>query len=236
MIDPNNRYSSMQKKQYEYEASYWSLSNRDPVVGSFDQHNNWKDYDTFLFKDILNLSEKIVLDFGCGPGRNLVKFNNFFKRMDGIDISQNNIDKAKLYLKHNQISEYNLFTTNGTDLIKILNDQYDIVMSTICFQHICIWEIRFNLLQEIYRVIKPNGFITLQMGFGPRTEVNSVDYYNNFYEAQATNSCMDTRVEDSNQIKKDLEKIGFINFNCYIRPTGPGDTHPNWIFFNAQKV
>jgi hypothetical protein len=46
---------------------------------------------------------------------------------------------------------------------------------------------------------------------------------------------MDTRVEDQNFLKEDLEKIGFKDFNFYLRPTGPGDLHQNWIFFNAKK-
>ena len=41
--------------------------------------------------------------------------------------------------------------------------------------------------------------------------------------------------EFAKQIEKDLLSIGFKNFKYYIRPTGPGDGHPNWIFFNAQK-
>ena len=32
-----------------------------------------------------------------------------------------------------------------------------------------------------------------------------------------------------------MKEIGFENFNYYIRPVGPGDGHPNWIFFNATK-
>ena len=45
-----NTYVSMQSNHYENAASSWDLNNRDPVVGSFDQHNNWSDYDEYLFK------------------------------------------------------------------------------------------------------------------------------------------------------------------------------------------
>ena len=48
-------------------------------------------------------------------------------------------------------------------------------------------------------------------------------------------SWCDTRVEDPDQIKNDLYKIGFNNFEHWIRPPGPGDNHPNWIFFTAVK-
>jgi len=33
-----NKYTDMQKNQYEDDASRWSIENRDPVVGGFDLH------------------------------------------------------------------------------------------------------------------------------------------------------------------------------------------------------
>ena len=75
-----NKYSERQKSYYEGDATNWSIDNRDPVVGGFDLHNNWEDYDTYLFKDIIKLKSKIGLDFGCGPGRNLVRYSKQFKQ------------------------------------------------------------------------------------------------------------------------------------------------------------
>lgn len=51
-MDDKNKYTVMQQSQYERHANEWSLQNRDPVVGLFDQHNAWKDYDDFLFKGV----------------------------------------------------------------------------------------------------------------------------------------------------------------------------------------
>jgi ubiquinone/menaquinone biosynthesis C-methylase UbiE len=230
-----NKYTLMQKNFYESEASDWDISNLDPVVGSFNSHNDWSDYD-FLFKDFDNLELKTVLDFGCGPGRNLLKFSNKFKQLDGVDISEQNIKNAVILLNHNNIDlqKHNLYLCNGVDLNCINDETYDIVMSTICMQHICVYEIRLNYLKEFYRVLKPGGFVTIQMGYGTPSPM-SVDYYDNYYDAQTTNRGCDTNISNYNQVESDLLNIGFKNFNHYIRPTGPGDCHPNWIFFNAQK-
>ena len=233
-----NRYTDMQKSQYESDASYWSVENRDPVVGGFDLHNSWADYDEFLFKDVTNLEAKVGLDFGCGPGRNLVKFGKMFKELHGVDIAQKNLDNAKTWIKHNQYDQekHKLILTNGVDLSNIKQEVYDVVMSTICFQHICVHDIRFGLLKEFARVLKKGGHLTMQMGFGPQVPTkNSVGYYENYYDAQGTNGQFDTRVESVSELGSDLTKTGFTQINTYIRPVGPGDGHPNWIFFNATK-
>jgi len=233
-----NKYTSMQHEQYESDASKWSVDNRDPVVGGFDLHNNWQDYDEYLFRDIENTEDKICLDFGCGPGRNLVKYGNRFKEIHGVDISQKNLDNAKIWIEHNNqnIANHKLFLTNGIDLSEIKSKSYDVVMSTICFQHICVHSIRYDFLKEFHRVLKSNGILTMQMGFGPQVPTKaSVGYYENYFDAGGTNGLMDTRVDEVSFIEKDLIELGFENFNYYIRPVGPGDGHPNWIFFNATK-
>ena len=232
----NNNYSQMQEHLYNVFASDWSLVNRDPVVGSFDAHNNWEDYNTYLWKDITDLQNKRVLDFGCGPGRNLVKWASVVDKIDGVDISSINLDKAKMWISANGLNptDFDLYKGDGIGIATVPSDSYDVVMSTITMQHICVHEIRFNLLNEFHRVLKDGGKITIQMGYGP-SHPFSIDYYQNFYDANTSNGGCDTRVEDPNQLKEDLEKIGFKNFNSYITPTGPGDRHTNWIFFNAEK-
>ena len=233
MIDQNNKYTKMQLNQYDSEAGTWSENNRDPVVGGFDAHNVWEDYD-LLFIKITNPSEKIAIDFGCGPGRNLVKYKNFFKRLDGVDISPVNIEKAKSYTANNGITDINLYANNGVDLQCIDSNVYDVVMSTIALQHICVYDIRKSYFKEFHRILKNDGIFTAQMGYGNRTH-NAVDYYDNFYNALGTNSACDTRVTSPEQLEKDLMEIGFKNFKYTIGKTGPGDSHPNWIYFNAKK-
>lgn len=239
MINSNNKYTQMQQKQYNHEASCWTPENRNIecgyVVGSFDKHNEWKDYDDFLFKNI-NTSDKIALDFGCGPCRNIVKFCDRFNRIDGTDLSQVNLDKGKSWCENNKVSFIpNLYKTNGVDLSNIESNSYDIVFSTICFQHICVHEIRYNLLQEFHRVLKSGGSVCIQMGYGKK-HIRGVNYFDNYYDSLGTNSYQDVMIEDPDQVKTDLDKIGFKDFSYDLRPVGPGDGgHEQWIFFRATK-
>ena len=73
----HNTYLKMQLDHYEKEASKWTLENKNPVVGGYHKHNQWEDYDKFLFKDF-NTEELVAIDYGTGPGRNIIKFNNRF--------------------------------------------------------------------------------------------------------------------------------------------------------------
>jgi cyclopropane fatty-acyl-phospholipid synthase-like methyltransferase len=230
-----NKYTEMQQLFYDREASGWSLNNKDAVVGSFDSHNNYKDYD-YLFIDIDNCESKIALDFGCGPGRNLVKYNNKFLRIDGVDISQKNLDNSKIWIESNGLEfKSKLYLCNGIDLRNISSNSYDIIMSTICMQHICVHKIRYDYFKEFFRILNNNGYITIQMGFGNKNPT-SVGYFENNYDAISTNSGCDTRIDNVDEIKNDLYQIGFKNFKYHIRPVGPGCSHSNWIFFSAQKT
>jgi len=222
----------MQLDFYNHEASIWSEQNREPVVGSFDAHNNWPDYE-LLFQKIDNQSEKIGLDFACGPGRNLVKYSRRFKRLDGVDISPINIEKARIYTMNNGINP-NLYVSNGVNIDNVPGDEYDFVMSTIALQHICVHEIRYSIMKDIHRVLKDGGIFTAQMGFGSPSPM-TVEYYENYYEATGTNRRCDVCIETTEQLENDLNQIGFKDFNYTITKVGPGDCHPNWIFFNVKK-
>lgn len=233
MITPDNKYTQMQLNAYNSMASEWSIDHRDPVVGSYDFHNQWKDYE-LLFEGLENKQDKVVLDFACGPGRNIVKYNSLFKRIDGVDISPVNIENAKKNIAYNNIELPNLYINNGVDLSQIATENYDLVISTIALQHICVYDIRKNIFNEIYRVLKTGGTFSAQMGYGSPSP-STVGYYENYYDAIKTNRACDVCIESADQIKQDLDNIGFKKFSYKITEVGPGDFHPNWIFFNAQK-
>jgi ubiquinone/menaquinone biosynthesis C-methylase UbiE len=235
MSKNKNDYLTMQNSYYDEYASQWSLDFRDPVVGSYDAHNNWSDYDEFLFKDF-DTKGLVALEYGCGPGRNLVKFSNRFARIDGVDISDVNIEKAKINLEHNGIHGSNLYVTSGDNLSMIEDNTYDVVFAVICFQHICSHEIRFSILKDVHRVLKSGGKLCFQMGYGGKEGIPTAGYFDDIFDAASTNGHADVSITNEADIQQDLtEKIGYINYKSDIRETGPGDNHRKWIWVQVEK-
>jgi len=112
------------------------------------------------------LKKMKVLEIGCGTGRLSVALAKHFAFVDGIDISQKMIEIAQ---KDNKdIPNLKFYVNNGLDLSYFSNNTYDFIFSFLVFQHIPRKSIVFSYLKEIYRVLKPGGFMKIQVrGYPP---------------------------------------------------------------------
>jgi len=232
-IDIDNKYSKMQKKQMNASTSNMKrLNHKD--------HNENPDYWDILLSAVKGEPEawagKKALDFACGCGRNVENLLKLaeWERVDGVDISENNIEYCRKYISNLYDARFAFHVNNGVDLEGIEGDEYDFVMSTIALQHICVHSIRYSLKSEIYRVMKPGGVFSFQMNFGP-SHNNARAYHENFYDAPGTNSICDTRVDHPQEIIDDLEKIGFRDIVYQIRPSFSSDATNEWIYVRCKK-
>jgi ubiquinone/menaquinone biosynthesis C-methylase UbiE len=225
-------YTMMQKSWYENETESMKIENHK-------NHNDNDDYWNILLKPLNNgnWSEKLVLDFGCGCGRNVQNILNKFTVLEvhGCDISSNNIKYCIENTEEitNGKTNFKFITTDGQSLQPLNSNTYDMIMSTITLQHICVYSIRRMILEDMFRCLKPGGLISLQMGFGPGHSKTS-EYFEDAVHASSTNSGYDVRVDDPSQIKKDMDEIGFTNFT-YIISNPWSDSHNQWIYFKAYK-
>ena len=203
--------------------------------------------------------DKVALDFGCGCGRNIRNLLTAadFARVDGCDVSKSNAEYAKKYVEkyfnlEKDQKKCNTWETNGYDLQPAPNEEYDYVMSHIVFQHIPNYSIRYNILKDIYRVLKKGGIANIHF----MDLDDSVGYYDEYpsggctvdiaYETgkkiesghliiDAQNlHLLNCRVEDESFLVKDFTKIGFIDIEC-IKTTDPYSNKQDYYII-ARKI
>jgi ubiquinone/menaquinone biosynthesis C-methylase UbiE len=119
-------------------------------------------FNKILLPNILNFGTQVdnFLEIGCGDGRyarNIIKYVNNYV---GIDIRDESLKFAiKSLGNYKQVVFYK---NNGHDLSQIKDLSMDIVFSYQTFFYISKEEYVFEYLNEIFRVLKPNGFAKIQ--------------------------------------------------------------------------
>lgn len=234
-----NEYSEFQKKFYTAETPIMKIQNHN-------MHNSNPDYWNILLAPLKenpeNWNGKSALDFGCGCGRNLVNMATFpikWDRVDGCDISEPNCRESEsLVGSVAWDTNCKCYPTNGYELDGVPSDTYDFVMSTIVLQHICVHDVRFNILKEIFRVMKSGSMFSFQMGMGKTIgghTSNFAEYYDNVYEARKTNSGYDVDVSNADYLTDELKQIGFEVKEVKITKSYEDACHPEWVWVKAVK-
>jgi SAM-dependent methyltransferase len=98
-----------------------------------------------------------VLDLGCGDGATEIFMNRYFPafRIDGIDISLKSIERAE-----SRNIPGASFTLYDGKTIPFEDNYFDIVFVAAVLHHVD-FSLHAVLIQEIHRVLKPNGRIYL---------------------------------------------------------------------------
>ena len=224
------------------------------VVGNYEWHEAFP-YEQFLFFDVdtneplVKFDESTVADFACGPGRMVNRARRMFKQVDGIDISEYALDYAKRTYPGS-----NFYISSGIDVGDAPTNHYDLVFSTIAIQHIASKTIRENIYRGIESILKPGGYMSIQIGYNPTikagrwshdTEHAAYDF--DFWDAQATNGHADMVIneDDLPKVKQDFGaifddvKITLVNVDQIYRNLN-GHFHPpywasDWMFVQGKK-
>lgn len=230
----DDQFLKRQSDFWDNISQSWSLQNKNPVVGWYNEHMAFPEYDTVLFRDLPLTGSEVVLEYGCGPARNIIKWKDKFARIDGVDIAPGCIDKARVHLAAEGLQAPNLWVNNGRDLSMVPTEPgYDILFMVISHQHITSRSVRMNLYREFHRVLKTGGYLCFQTGFGPG-HPRSVDYFTDTFTSEAEFVDKDVRVEDVDALRNDLIDCGFSWMGHKLTRTCK-DEHPLWIWVQCQK-
>jgi ubiquinone/menaquinone biosynthesis C-methylase UbiE len=163
-----NIYNNIKLKIISYKGSesYWTAH----LVTNDKKFKNAQDsLDYFLWRnkqypgyiDLMPVNcanDLIVLDYGCGPGNDLVGFSEFSKakKLIGADVSSTALMVAKKRLGLHKLNEYIelIKLDENSNLIPLSANSVDLVHSSGVLHHVKVLNI---VLSEIHRILKPGG-------------------------------------------------------------------------------
>lgn len=140
----------------------------------------------YLITDLKNyyndsFDKKTILEIGTGPGHiieELLKEN--FSKVIGIDISLDMLLRAKKRNYNNS----NLFLINAkAEKIPLFDSSIDIVISR---GSVFFWKDLDAAFKEIYRILKPNGFLLIGGGYGISTPESIISDIHEYFKNSVT--------------------------------------------------
>lgn len=162
MIDYLKQYASMQKLFYDEPSQ-----TVEDLVSNYDYHENFP-YETHLLHRYGDIRKPVLADparargfeIGCGEGRMIRRLARLLRQVDGADISEKMVRAARPRTPGSEI-----FLSGGTDCGGAPSSSYDFAYCTISLQHICVHDTRAAILDDVVRILRPDGCATLQFFF-----------------------------------------------------------------------
>jgi 2-polyprenyl-3-methyl-5-hydroxy-6-metoxy-1,4-benzoquinol methylase len=178
------------------------------TVDNHHAHNPDPEYWNILLGEVKDnptkWEGKNAFDFGCGCGRNLYNLSTLanWANIDGCDISPSNAGYAKEWFneKNTTNAQSTTWENNGID-IQTIPHKYDFIMSHIVFQHISNYDVRFNIITDMFNSLNEGGLCSLHfmdLGESAPYQESNMEYKN-------------CRVENEQHLVDDFNKIGFTN-------------------------
>lgn len=157
------------KDAFHYIASWRKDWNRDSFFQSGEE-----DYQNFVSQVFERCrwdpEGKTMLELGCGAGRMTRSFAQRFSHVYAFDISTEMLRHAKALLP--EAPNVGWILGNGTDLSGLANETVDFAFSYIVLQHMPEPELALRYIQEMLRVLKPDGIFLLQFNSLPEMSMN----------------------------------------------------------------
>jgi SAM-dependent methyltransferase len=202
--------NSSEDEYLSYYKNEFDNNHHLMTVDNHKQHNADPEYWNLLLGEIIadpaKWKNKKAFDFGCGCGRNLKNLLDLadWASVDGCDISKKNAEYAKSWVSQFYPEKINTWESAGADMQPCAENSYDFIMSHIVFQHISNRSVRYSIMKDMLKCLKPGGLVSLHfldMDVSSKYYENSLVYKN-------------CRVENKSYLIDDFNKIGFKEVSC----------------------
>lgn len=141
------------------------------LVDVFPEFAEWTKQDVVEIKKFLK-KNSIVLDVGCGWGREIKELAPFCKKIIALDNDSKEIEIAKSYLKNIQNVEFEIQDAKKTSFP---DELFDIIISVgNTFGN--LGDDKEKVLQEMKRLIKKEGKILLSVYFKDTNSKRAIAY------------------------------------------------------------
>ena len=155
------------KKQHNLQHEIWDSEHKKPFMFPFVDSTE-PNPGVVLFWEWLNVQRENSplkgLDVCCGKGRNAIWLAGKGINMDGFDFSEIAITEAKRRKQHLALpGKINFQIHDAFDRWSYDDHQFDFVIDCFGSADIESQEGRDYVLNETYRVLKPNGYYFLQI-------------------------------------------------------------------------
>ena len=163
----------------------------------------------------------VILDIGCGGGRNIERFAAQVSsgRVIGIDYSEVSVEKSS-QLNRKAIDEGKVEVIQGSvSEMPFEDNSFDIVTG---FETIYFWPDFINDLKEVNRVLKKDGMVFFCNEAVYRE--GKMEKYDDLVEL------LDMKIYSEEVLKQSLEETGFKDFKAYINEEN------DWICVTARKI
>lgn len=154
------KYKTLYEKQYGKKKlinlpkkKYWGLRRL------LRKH----DWDRYALAEQLIHPNKKILDIGCGEGNLLFRLKDKFDELYGLDVAPSRLKEAEAKIKESdpsKASKFRFVEGNADDPLPFPNDFYDVITCIAVMEH--VYDI-FPLVKEMYRVLKPGGYIIAEV-------------------------------------------------------------------------
>lgn len=221
-----SRFFDPQKKQLIYmqstaDAEYWDSHWN---LGGDLRKDVLRHKDTFVSsvtQKYLQPSEGELLEGGCGPGYTVASLVNHGYRVIGVDFAKGSVDLLRQYVPELDIR------FDDVRNLSFGNDSFSGYWSVGVIEH--FWEGYEEILSEMYRVIRPGGYLFLT--FPCMSLLRNIKSYIGLYpkwESGISKKNFYQFALNSNHVINDVEAVGFtlVRKTCFEGQKGLSDEIP----------